>query len=180
MKHERTINRAINSLKSDKAYLLKLSHNIPELQRAIPPQPDEWSIVELLEHVILAEEQLVVALEKSLSPEVLSVPFSLKTQFNKMLVGFVLSNGIKVPTVKSRNVEPTGTRTYEILLNDWEKARESLAAATEQLLKSPHYSDNFVFNHPRIGPCSVIDTIWFLSKHLRYHCVRAKRLFKPF
>jgi hypothetical protein len=128
--------------------------------------PNEWSLMELIEHLILAEEKLldlIINSDKQMDKR------TLKDFFMRKIVSFVMSNGVKVP-VPSKNVEPIGNLSKEKLINRCFDLDRKLDFINIQNLSL------YCFTHPIAGPLTAIETLEFISLHLTYHLKRAKKL----
>jgi hypothetical protein len=173
-----SVQKSLRNFEEDKKRILQIASAMSQQGLSVSPQGDEWNMTELLEHLVVVEEKLLDAMKKSLVRKT-NTKSSFKKTINKLIVGFVLSNGIKVPTVPDRGVDPTGTRSYSDLISSWELLRTELSKMLSQPeCTNPAVWDYFVFNHPRVGDCNLDETLWFLSVHLRYHYVRAKKLYR--
>ena len=128
------------------------------------PKGDEWPYVSVIEHLVIAEREILSA--KNLGPS----KHSLKEKIRFFIVGGVMAFGIKVPVPNEKAI-PTGKKTLESLFDEWAENRPKLFSILEE------DNDCAIFKHPILGLCNRSETTWFLDKHLLYHQIRAKKVF---
>lgn len=129
------------------------------------PGKDEWSYAAVIEHLVIVEREILNS--RNLGPS----KHNIREQIAFLFVGLIMSFGFKVP-VPTKTVEPTGKKTLEALFDEWADIRPKLR---EFLSRD---SNEAIIDHPILGLCNRKETLWFLEKHLKYHEVRAKKIFQ--
>lgn len=132
--------------------------------------PGEWSIAELIEHLVLAERGIIASIEKATKPK---DPSSIIQKIRWMMVSFILSNGIKV-SVSTERVMPTKQLPLESLLSEWNELREKLHSLLDTF--TPEKLNAYAFTHKRAGALSTLEALKFINLHLTYHEIRLKKL----
>ena len=125
---------------------------------------DKWSIVEAIEHLVVAEEDMITQLTGGASTPVLD-PSSRSTK-NFHIVIKVMTNDIPVD-VPDKSMEPHGRFSLEELLIRWEAARQKAAACIEAI--SDETAGNLVYRHPFAGPLDMAETLRFIDVHFDNH-----------
>lgn len=137
---------------------------------AKPGGPDTWSRLDVMEHLVLAEE---VVLEGIADPHALPTRSRTFAHFLRYgLVYVILGVGIPV-TVPSRRMKPAGGVSFAELRRRWDRSQELIRrhvdGADRRELGRP------VFKHPVCGPLSTRQAIWLLEVHLRRHRTQIRR-----
>lgn len=156
-------------LERHREWFLSLSRERPSLLSK-PLGKDEWSLGEVIEHLVIVEGNILPTIEKA-SKE--CPPQSFFKRLRWAIVQFILSHGIKVP-VPSERALPKGALSIEENLQRWETLRHMMKDVLQK--KSGEDIGKFAFHHPRAGDLNVLETLEFLSVHLRYHIVRTSKL----
>ncbi|MDJ0818588.1 MAG: DinB family protein [Desulfobacterales bacterium] len=133
--------------------------------------PDKWSIVEVIEHLVIAEEDLLQQLSANIPASTLD-PAS-KTPDRYRMVIKVMKQDIEVD-VPDKRAEPRGRLTLEELIGKWDDIRgrlpEYLTAVTDEK------KDDLVYRHPFGGPLSVIEALHFIEVHFDNHMRHIDRI----
>lgn len=159
----------------------RLRENLVEELRASDPElltshpiPDKWSILEIVEHVVLAE-QAVFAGQRGLNGEAIPRRTFRNLVLYAVVMG-VLVFGIPVK-VPSRTMRPKGQRTLAELEDAWKQSHERLQRHVREMprggLSRP------IFRHPVSGPMSTRQAIWMLEAHLRRHARQVRARLRP-
>jgi len=131
---------------------------------------DEWSLIEVIEHLVAVEKALLMMMMRASQP-MPERDDEANKKFNKY--SEILRNGTKYE-VPNAAVLPARQTELHQLLADWEKTQSKLASMIESG-KIP--SDKFmVFDHPVFGPMNAHESIHFLADHLVYHRKRIEEL----
>ncbi|MEX2527613.1 MAG: DinB family protein [Gemmatimonadota bacterium] len=156
--------RALTRISRLRSTLLEQLQALDPALLTAHPIPGKWSILEIVEHLVLAEEAVFYG-QKGLDGE--AVPRrTIRNLALYWVVMGVLVFGIPV-RVPSRTMRPKGERTLDALADAWERSQERLGRHVRELdrrgLSLP------IFSHPVSGPMSTRQAIWMLEAHLRRH-----------
>ncbi len=141
----------------------------PEALRA-RPGPGIWSVLEIVEHLVAAEQVILQGLPEpaTLAPR----PRELRHRLTYPLVWVVLRFGIPVKA-PSRRMLPAGTTPLEELRGRWDTTYRWLRAYVGGLAPG---TDPAVFRHPVCGPLTLRQALCLDCLHLDVHArqIRAR------
>jgi hypothetical protein len=135
------------------------------------PIPGKWSILEVVEHLVLSEQDVMNGIfnPSSLQPR----KRTLRDRLAFLLVMFILRFPIPVRTPSSGMV-PRGKRSLGELRESWDQnltaLREFVAALDNGGLRQP------VFRHPVAGPLTIRHAVAMQEVHLRRHARQIRKL----
>lgn len=132
------------------------------------PVPDKWSVLEIIEHLVLAENALLRRLE---GPDRPDARRTIRDRVAYQIVMLILRFDIPVK-VPSKAMVPDGTRDFAGLRAEWDENHRALrerVAALEDL-------DRPIAVHPIAGPMAAAQSVAMLDVHVRRHIrqVRAR------
>ena len=158
------LNDRIHRFTVQRAALLERLEAMPPAQLSARPRPGKWSILEIVEHLALAERAVLRGLPH---PSLLSErERSLKHRILYLLVVFLLKARIPV-RVPSREMAPGGDRSLSQSRHLWDENQAWLRAYVDQLDSSG--LRRAVFVHPVAGPLTVAQAIRLGQIHLDVH-----------
>lgn len=128
-------------------------------------RPEEgWSILEIVEHLVLAEEEVYGDL--SGDPATRARSRSFRHRLAYLLVMGILLGPIPVP-VPSDGMKPTGRATLAELRERWDGLHARLLAFVAGLDRRSRALA--VFRHPIAGPMTPMQTVRMAGVHLARH-----------
>ncbi|NWJ40629.1 MAG: DinB family protein [Geothrix sp.] len=133
------------------------------------PAPGAWSILEIVEHLVVAEQVILQGLPDPAA--LVDRPRSLRQRCTYPLVLLVLRLGIPVK-VPSRRMLPTGTVPLAELRDRWDATHRWLRAYAEGL--PPGGAGRAVFSHPVCGPITLSQALRMDRLHLEIHARQIK------
>lgn len=128
------------------------------------PQPDTWSILEIVEHLVLAEAAILQGLPPA--AELNDRPRSLKHRLRFQVVMAILRFGIPV-RVPSRSMVPTGQAPLTELRRRWDENLHWLRSYAGGL--DAVGERRAVFLHPVAGPITLAQALRMDRLHLDVH-----------
>tara|TARA_R110002050_G_scaffold204327_1_gene339637 strand:- start:127415 stop:127960 length:546 start_codon:yes stop_codon:yes gene_type:complete len=130
-----------------------------------------WSVTQILEHIILVEEQTVLMTAKRLNTHTEFKPISLYSWIKVWLMPIVLRLNFKfkAPSV----VKPVGNKSLPELMEKWSGVRFQLLQLGES---NPAYLKKGIFKHPFLGVLNFEQVLQFLKIHYSHHLVQMNKL----
>lgn len=154
-----------------RALLDSLAALSPEALQA-RPAPGAWSILEIVEHLVAAEQVILQGLPDPAT--LVDRPRSLRQRCLYPLVVLILRLRIPVKA-PSRRMLPTGGASLAELRDRWEATARWLRAYAEGL--PPGGNQRAVFAHPVCGPLTLAQALRLGRLHLETHArqIRERR-----
>lgn len=135
------------------------------------PAPNAWSILEVVEHMVLAERAVLRDLPDPAT--LVGRPRRLRDRLGYGLVVFILTSRLRVQ-VPDAAMLPQGERTLEELRAMWEENQAWLLGYVEGLDEVG--ASRAVFHHPITGPLDVDRAIRLGRIHFDRHLGQIERL----
>jgi hypothetical protein len=159
------------SLTQKRGQLLKRLDDLSKETLYFKAGPDKWSVVEVIEHLVIAEENLLQQLSANIPDSTLD-PAS-KTPDNFRMVIMVMEQDIEVE-VPDKRAEPKGRYTLEELIGKWDDIRDRLPEYLTVV--ADEKKEDLVYHHPFGGPLNVIDALHFIEVHFDNHMRHIDRI----
>jgi uncharacterized damage-inducible protein DinB len=169
------LNASFNKMEAERN---KLLDNLQTYDDAIlnkKPMPEAWSVIEILHHLIAAEEASVNYLKKKTQDLNGATKVGLKEKFRSLLLNWYLSSPIKfkAPAVAA----PTVTyATLKDTRNKWDTVRADLQ---ETWIRLPEEKLNLNwYKHTAAGKLGLNQMLQFISTHVNRHTQQVGRTLK--
>lgn len=144
--------------------LLDRLRGLPEESLSARPIPDKWSIIEILEHLVLSERDVFHGL-----PEPSELTSQKRTPKDRVAYWIVLTVlGLRIPVkAPSPKAIPAGRTSFAELRRQWDYNYEWLESFVKEL---PAESLNEAcFSHPIAGPLTLEQALRMGRIHLALH-----------
>lgn len=162
----------IKELEQATADMLHIVQNASPSQRNFQPNPTSWSLLGVVEHLVIAEKGTLGFFQKY-NPNESKHQANLKSKFKNLLGKITFSVPVKIKA-PSPVLYPKGGLDLEQLTKDWTTYRASILKIVNSF---PAEKANYtVFKHPLIGPMTMKQTLNFMTTHIRHHIKQMKRI----
>lgn len=163
--------QSVNQMIED-LYSRLQAHSEEQLNRK--PGPQQWSVLQVMHHLIQAEtlSERYVRKKLSFNPEL--KPVGLAGAFRLFLVriNFVLPFKYKAPPGVGDGVLPDSS-TLEDTIQQWRKQRQSLKELLDGLPEG--YHNKALYKHPLAGKLSLVQMLDFFEFHIQRHLGQIER-----
>lgn len=153
-------------LEALKGSVLNEFKNYSDKQLQFRPDAESWNLLQVLEHLVLAEKMTLLSIRKGLSRGDRVRNQSAGSKLRMMALKIALFLPLKFKAPKMVEVGNSG-KGFRELSKDWdivrEQIRELLAGANEEALRKE------LFLHPRAGMLTIPQALDFLKSHLQHH-----------
>ena len=133
--------------------------------------PDKWSIVEVIEHLVIAERSLLQQLETNVPASTLDAKSRTPDKYQTVIK--VMERDIPVD-VPEESLEPHGRLTIDELLNQWNDIRKRLQGLLAEIKLDN--KDDPVYRHPYGGPLDIAESLHFIDVHFDNHMRQVARI----
>jgi hypothetical protein len=160
------LNELFERLEKQRINLLLQLETYPNEKLNLPAANNKWSVNQIIEHLILAEEISI----KSIQAKVLTAkhfePTGLPTAVRKLLLRIFLRSPLKfsAPALVSN---PHSTAEIADLKTKWDTIRIQLKELLEWLPE--HVLTKCIYKHPVAGKMSIYGGLDFMYEHVRRH-----------
>jgi hypothetical protein len=165
------IQEKYESLRKKREVLLQQLGSLPSEELSFKAGPDKWSIVEVVEHLVIVEKDLLKQLSVNVPTSTLDLKS--KTPQKHQTVIKVMERDIAVD-VPDESMEPQGSLSLDELLNQWDDIRKKIQRALSEM-KSEN-KDNLVYQHPFGGPLDIVEALQFVDVHFDNHIRHIDRI----
>jgi hypothetical protein len=135
------------------------------------PRPGVWSILEIAEHLVVAESVILLGLPSR--AELMARPRRLEHRLKYLAVLLILKGRIPVQ-VPSRRMLPTGKRSLAELRDTWDghlRWLRAFAEASDEAALGQAF-----FTHPVAGPITLAQALRMDLLHLQTHARQIAKL----
>jgi len=164
-----------NALEAKRQVVFELLYSLNVDQITYQGGPGHWSILMVLEHMVIAEEMVLADIQRAgtagpagsapKSPEAFSMVIK------------VLEKDIPVE-VPLPEMEPSGGVSLDDLIIRWENARSGLRRVFDRV--PPETLAVPMGRHPVAGPMDARETLEYLAVHLDHHLRQIRRIGESF
>jgi hypothetical protein len=163
------------ALEAKRQVVFELLYTLSADQTTFRVGPGRWSILMVLEHVVVAEERLLADIQRAATAGPAGSTPKSPEAFHMVIKVLEKDIPVEVPLPE---LEPTGAVSLDDLIGRWEAARTGLRQALEQI--PPEIQTAPICRHPVAGPLDARETIELLAVHLDHHLRQIRRIGESF
>ena len=151
--------------------LLQQLDSLPSEVLSFKAGPDKWSIVEVIEHLVIVEEDFSKQLSANVPASTLDPNSRTPDKYQTVIKVMMRDIPVDVP---DESIEPHGRLTLDELLNRWEDIRKKLQGLLAEI--NADNKDDLVYRHPYGGPLDIAETLHFIDVHFDNHMRHIDRI----
>jgi uncharacterized damage-inducible protein DinB len=150
-------------LEAERDELIKEIESLTEDQIRAQPGADQWSMLQTLQHLVLAERGM-----RASETELRANPVRDQLRPGKLInvVRDILERDVLVK-VPHPSLEPDGKAALGDLLELWDQERQKMRDLLESV--SADNPETVAFSHPAAGPMTAAQALDLTLVHLRHH-----------
>jgi hypothetical protein len=134
------------------------------------PAPGAWSMLDVTEHLVLAEEKSLLGMLKGPPPGMTVTPIA---HVRMVLVRLVMKTDLRIKVPVAR-VIPEGTASLQELESRWGESQRGLAAFLDSIPGADAGAARF--RHPIGGWVTADAGVAFLADHIGHHARQVERI----
>lgn len=157
--------------------LLRDLKNYTDAKLNEQPNPNEWSVLQIMQHLMQAESGSISYVKKKLSFEPELAKAGVLSSFRSVFLNMALSSPIKIkaPAQISGDSLLTDLTFWEVA-KQWKTQRKELVTYLENLPEDFYTKD--LYKHPLSGKMTLSSMLSFFNKHVDRHTRQIKRTLK--
>lgn len=150
--------------------VLKLSHE----QQNFKPSAKEWSIAQVLNHLIFSETNAVTYMQKKMLGVAAASDAGVLASVRSFLLRFFLRLPVKYKAPKVALPVQEEVYIVENLKIQWDAVRSDLKKILDQLDATS--ANKLIFRHPVSGRHNIFQAMTFLEEHIGHHKKQIERI----
>ena len=159
-----------DALEAKRQVVFELLYGLSADQITFQVGPGHWSVLMVLEHVVIAEEMVLADIRRAGAAGPAGTAPKSPEAFHMVIKVLEKDFPVEVPLPE---LEPTGVVSLDDLIIRWEAARTGLRQALEKIPTEAITAP--ICRHPVAGPMDARETIEFLAVHLDHHLRKIRR-----
>jgi hypothetical protein len=164
-----------DALEAKRQSIFTLLYGLSADQTTFRVDPGRWSILMVLEHVVIAEEMVLVDIPAAATAGPAGTAPKSPEAFHMVIKVLEKDIPVEVPVPE---LEPTGGVSLDDLIIRWENARSNLRRIFDRI--PPETLTVPICRHPVAGPMDARETLEFLAVHLDHHLRQIRRIGESF
>jgi hypothetical protein len=164
-----------NALEAKRQVAFELLYGLSADQTTYRISPGRWSILMVLEHVVIAEEMVLADIQRAGTAGPAGTAPKSPEAFHMVIKVLEKDIPVEVPLPE---LEPTGGVSLDDLIIRWENARSGLRWIFDHI--PPETLAVPMCRHPVAGPVDARETLEFLAVHLDHHLRQIRRIGESF
>jgi uncharacterized damage-inducible protein DinB len=169
------LERKHQALQQQWEHLFARMQGLDDEQLNHPPQPQKWSVVQVLYHLIQSDKLVIAYIKKKIVSEQKLAKTGFRTWFRTVLLQIALRGPFKFKAPPMVAEVPDFMTLAEIQ-SAWRQSNQNFHA----LLASfpPHLMGKEIFRHPYAGRLNLYQTLDFMADHFSHHLKQVNPILK--
>ncbi|GIV31689.1 MAG: hypothetical protein KatS3mg029_1040 [Saprospiraceae bacterium] len=158
----------VTQMNAELEALLESLSSVPEATLRQRPSPQEWSVLEILQHIYIAERASIAYVRKKMQYPHGLKKIGLETRLRSLLLRFFLDAPFKFKApavVAEERFDPS--LTLDTLKKEWKRTRQELSTLLEEM--PPELAEKNIFKHALAGRLGLTGMLVFFEGHFRRH-----------
>jgi uncharacterized damage-inducible protein DinB len=160
------------NLENARHHIISLTEGYTNQQLNFKPGEDEWSMAQVIKHLVMTETQILHYVQKRMEKGGL-YDANLKSWMRYMLVIMALRYRKKIKAPKQVASPPSELNAAQVK-REWEELRLQWRKTLD--IMPAELTGKNIFRHPLAGDMSIGHTLGFMSEHVRHHVAQMRRI----
>jgi len=160
-------------LEAQRGRIIKRYSRLPPEQLQYKPAPDEWNLLQVMRHLITAEQQSVRIIQRNLQRHEKFIRTGWGAAMRHAILKIALRLPLKFKAPKIAEVKEESP-DFEQMKQDWETVRKELLNILTESDSST--LSKALYKHPRAGNLNIRQALEFMADHISHHQKQIERL----
>lgn len=165
------IQEKFDSLKLKREALLEHLGSLSTDVTSFKAGSDKWSIVEVVEHLVIVEKDLLRQLSVNVPTSTLDIKSKIPQKHQTVIKVMERDIAVDVP---DESMEPRGRLALDELINQWDDIRKELQEVLAEIRSENE--NELVYQHPYGGPLDIAEALQFIDVHFDNHVRHIDRI----
>lgn len=173
MKTKQNLEKQLLSLEKQKSSIIGEYKSLQPGQRKFRPGPDDWNLLQVLRHIVTAEQQSLLLIRHKIRHAENLPKAGTGARLRHLLLKIALWLPIKFKAPKIARMNEQNP-DFDKIVSDWEEVRSDL-----QQIISDNSEDTLskaLYKHPRAGLLNMKQALEFFERHIDHHQKQIDRL----
>ncbi|NND04891.1 MAG: DinB family protein [Saprospiraceae bacterium] len=130
-------------------------------------EPEQWSPIEVCQHLYLSEKLSLAYVQKKLSFDPVLRKAGLLSWIRSLVLNWYLQTKLKFKAPKSTTKFRMEGLTVDLIAIDWNGLRATLRQIITEMDSS--HLDKAIYRHPIVGRLSILQMLRFFRSHFDHH-----------
>ncbi len=162
-----------NRLEEQRNKLVESYNSLSPEQRAFKPQPDAWNLLQVMRHLVTAERQSLILMQRRITKRMELPKAGLGASIRYLILNLALYLPVKYKAPKIAEVKEE-VPDFEKMKQEWADVRAKLKTlidgTDQEILLSA------VYIHPRAGRLNMNQALGFMIIHIDHHLKQIERI----
>ncbi|MBC7923105.1 MAG: DinB family protein [Ferruginibacter sp.] len=169
---DRKLENTFRKLEEARMRMLDVVERHSEERRTRKPSAAEWSMVQVLTHLMTTEQSILSYLRHKATKGDLK-----RAGFRSLVSALAVSLALRYRKKIKRPpgvADPTDALTYQQVKQHWEEGRAQLSQFLDAFPNE--WMDKEIFRHPLAGMMNIHQAVNFMREHVQHHRAQIQRL----
>lgn len=168
------VEKQFNLIEGQRNELLGQVSRLSHQQQNFKPSPKEWSILQVLNHLVYAETNTVKYMTKKIQGIATAEKSGAYAKFRLLTLNMFLRSPLKFKAPKAALPVQEDVYVFDNVKKQWDDVRLQFKKILDQLGNAD--ADKLIFKHPISGKFNIYQTMSFLQEHIEHHRKQIKRI----
>ncbi|MDZ4844143.1 MAG: DinB family protein [Chitinophagales bacterium] len=168
------VEKQFKSIEEQRKNLLDEIAKLSHAQQNFKPSPDAWSILQVVNHLLFSETNVVKYMLKKMQGIATVEKAGFQAKVRSVVLNSFLKSPFKFKAPKAAMPTQEEVYIFENLRKQWNETRSGFAKILDQL--NPADAEKLIFKHPLSGKFNIYQTMSFMQEHVAHHIRQVARI----
>ena len=160
-------------IEEQRSEINSLYDSLSPVQLQFNPEPGEWNLLQVMRHLVTAEKQSMILIQRKLSKHQNISKTGLGAFFRHLILKIALILPLKFRAPKIAEVSENYP-DYESMVSEWAEVRSDMKELISNL--DGEVLSKALYIHPRAGALNIKQALEFVETHISHHQKQMKRI----